>query len=178
MSGEMRPKIRLGKKRRTMRIRVKPNRSKPARSRAKPSGRMPRRTLKPSSGGKGNKLKRARATFKNTPVEKREERKEKRESLRTNKLLKRKRRAKKIAMRILVTGPARAVRAVSFFGSRKLKGSIGTGLAAPKMMPAPEIIRIKGKTIVIRGSMWGRGSRVSRLDNLAVGSPSRSATKP
>ena len=39
-------------------------------------------------------------------------------------------------MRKLVSGPARATKAVSFLGSRKLNGSMGTGLAAPKIIPA------------------------------------------
>ncbi len=78
----------------------------------------------------------------------------------------------------LVTGPAKAVRAVSFLGSRKLNGSIGTGFAAPNIIPAWVMAYINGRAIVINGSICGRGSSVSLPNSLAVGSPDRSATTP
>lgn len=70
MSGETVPKMMLGKKRRMTKMMVKPNRSKPARSRARWSGRRPVRTLKPSSGGRGKRLKTARETLRITPLDK------------------------------------------------------------------------------------------------------------
>jgi len=39
-----------------------------------------------------------------------------------------------MAMIILVKGPARETRATSFLPSLRLKGSTGTGLAAPKII--------------------------------------------
>lgn len=134
-------KIRPGKKRRTIKIRVKPKRSRPARPRARSSGKMPIRTLKPSNGGIGIRLNRARPRFRTTPV------------LNISEGTSRKIIARNTAIKILVAGPARAVRAVSFLGSRKLKGSMGTGLAAPKMIPAPVKNRIKGRPMVIKGSI-------------------------
>ena len=42
----------------------------------------------------------------------------------------------------------------------------------------PLMTKMAGNTIVIMGSMWGRGFSVSRPMCLAVGSPSLSATHP
>lgn len=85
---------------------------------------------------------------------------------------------KKTAIKILVKGPARPVIPMSFLGSLKLNGSMGTGLAAPKT--TGELVKMskKGKTMLIKRSIWGMGFRVNRPRILAVGSPRRSATYP
>lgn len=64
-----------------------------------------------------------------------------------------KRSAPAIAKRMFVKGPAKATRAISFRPSLKLYGSIGTGLAAPKITGDPDKIKINGKAILIIGSM-------------------------
>ena len=61
--GEITPKISGGKKIRTIKIMVKPKRSKRIRSRAMSSETSPVSTLKPSRGGNGNRLNKARPTF-------------------------------------------------------------------------------------------------------------------
>lgn len=86
--------------------------------------------------------------------------------------------AAKIAIRILVAGPAKETKAISFLPSRKLKGSTGTGFAAPKTTGEPEIIKSRGRAMLIIGSMWLFGLRVSLPIMRAVGSPRRSATYP
>lgn len=86
--------------------------------------------------------------------------------------------AKTTAIRKFIKGPASETRAMSFLPSRRLNGSTGTGLAAPKIIGEPERIRRSGSKMLIQGSMCGRGSRVSLPSSLAVGSPSLSATKP
>ncbi len=160
------PKIILGKKKRTMKIRVKPKRSRPARLAAIAFGRTPNKTLKPSRGGIGKRLKRAKPRFRTTAV------------LKISFGNARNNNANTTEMKMLVRGPARAVRAMSFFGSRKLNGSMGIGLAAPKITPAPVRNKISGKPMVIIGSMWGMGFSVKRRERRAVGSPSRSAAQP
>lgn len=82
------------------------------------------------------------------------------------------------AIRKFVKGPASETKAISFLGSLKLKGSTGTGFAAPKTTGDPLNKRIRGKRILIIGSMWGIGLSVSLPRSLAVGSPSLFATQP
>jgi len=79
---------------------------------------------------------------------------------------------------IFVRGPASPVMAMSFFGSLKCIGFIGTGFAAPKITGEPEMSKSTGSAMLIIGSRWGMGLRVSRPITLAVGSPSLSATTP
>lgn len=86
--------------------------------------------------------------------------------------------AKIAAIKKFVTGPDNETIAMSFLPSLRLNGSTGTGLAAPRTIGEPERIRIKGKSMLIKGSMWGIGLRVILPSNLAVGSPSLSATHP
>lgn len=84
----------------------------------------------------------------------------------------------RIANKMLVKGPARETKAMSFLPSLRLKGSTGTGFAAPIIMGEPEIRSIRGRAILIRGSICFLGFRVSLPMSLAVGSPSLSATYP
>lgn len=77
-----------------------------------------------------------------------------------------------------VSGPARETRAISLSPSLRLKGSIGTGFAAPKITGEPDKIKISGSKILIIGSIWGFGLSVNLPASLAVGSPNRSATYP
>ena len=84
----------------------------------------------------------------------------------------------RIAKIIFVKGPDSETSAISFLPSRRLNGSTGTGFAAPIIIGEPEIRRIKGKAILIMGSICFLGSRVSLPARRAVGSPKRSATKP
>ena len=86
--------------------------------------------------------------------------------------------AHSIAKIKLDAGPANAISAESRLGSRKLNGSIGTGLAQPNSMPILERYNIRGRRIDPNGSMWGRGFNVSLPAKRAVGSPRRSATNP
>ncbi len=64
-------------------------------------------------------------------------------------------------------GPARAIRAASLLGLRRLKGSNMTGFPQPK----PTKIR----AMVPRGSRWALGLRVSLPWIEGVGSPKWSA---
>lgn len=82
------------------------------------------------------------------------------------------------AIKKFVRGPAIETRAMSFLGSRKLKGSTGTGLAPPKITGELVRIKINGRIKVIIGSTCGIGFKVSLPRSFAVGSPSFSATKP
>ena len=136
------------------------------------------KTFDPSSGGMGRRLKIASKRFICTTVKKNRYKK-------SNKTLV----GERVAMRrtiilaitarmILVIGPAIATSAMSFLPSFRLKGSIGTGFAAPKITGDPDRISIRGSKILIRGSMWFLGLRVSLPASLAVGSPKRSATYP
>ena len=84
----------------------------------------------------------------------------------------------RIAKTTFVRGPAKETSARSFLPSLKLNGSTGTGLAAPIIIGEPEIRRIRGRAILIRGSICFLGSRVNRPKRRAVGSPRRSATNP
>ena len=61
--------------------------------------------------------------------------------------------AAKTAIRTFVRGPARETIATSFLPSFKLKGSIGTGFAAPKITGELERIRRRGRAILIMGSI-------------------------
>lgn len=70
---------------------------------------------------------------------------------------------------MLETGPARAIKLVSFLGFLRLKMSNCTGLPQPN----PKNRRVK----VPRGSRWARGLRVNLPWDLGVGSPSLSATR-
>ncbi len=77
-----------------------------------------------------------------------------------------------------VRGPARETIARSFRPSFKLKGSTGTGFAAPKITGELLNIKISGRNILIIGSICFWGFKVSLPISRAVGSPSLSATKP
>ena len=83
-----------------------------------------------------------------------------------------------MAINTLVSGPTRETIAISFRPSFKLNGSTGTGFAAPKTTGEPERIKIRGRAMLIKGSICFLGLRVSLPESLAVGSPRRSATKP
>ena len=63
------------------------------------------------------------------------------------------RRLAKIAIRTLLSGPDSDTSAKSFLPSLKLKGSTGTGLAAPIIIGEPEIRRRRGRAILIIGSI-------------------------
>lgn len=82
----------------------------------------------------------------------------------------------KTAIRIFVNGPESATSARSFLPSCKLNGSTGTGLAAPIIIGDPETRRIRGKAMLIIGSICFPGFSVNRPARRAVGSPNRSAT--
>jgi len=82
------------------------------------------------------------------------------------------------AIKTFVKGPDIATKARSFLPSLRLKGSTGTGFAAPITTGEPPKSRKRGRRMLIKGSMWGMGFRVSLPMSLAVGSPSLSATKP
>lgn len=76
---------------------------------------------------------------------------------------------KRLAKMRLLVGPARAIKAESRLGWRRLKGSKGTGLPQPKR---------KTRSIKVpTGSRCLRGLREILPSRLAVGSPSLSATK-
>lgn len=83
-----------------------------------------------------------------------------------------------IAITTLVKGPDKETMARSFLPSLRLKGSTGTGLAAPIIIGDPEINRMRGRAMLIMGSICFLGLRVNRPASLAVGSPRRSATYP
>lgn len=85
--------------------------------------------------------------------------------------------AKMIAKRKLLRGPAREVIIISRLGWRKLKGSMGTGLAQP-IVGIPVKALNKGRRMVPIGSAWANGFKVKRPNDLGVGSPSLSAIKP
>lgn len=82
------------------------------------------------------------------------------------------------AIRILVSGPESATSATSLRPSFRLNGSIGTGFAAPKITGEPERTSIRGKRMLIKGSICFLGFKVSLPARLAVGSPNLSATNP
>lgn len=84
----------------------------------------------------------------------------------------------RIAKRTFARGPERETSARSFLPSLKLNGSTGTGLAAPIITGEPEMTRIRGRAILIIGSICFLGLRVNRPARRAVGSPSLSATNP
>lgn len=84
----------------------------------------------------------------------------------------------KIAIRTFARGPERETSAKSFLPSLKLKGSTGTGLAAPIIIGEPDMRRIRGRAMLIIGSICFLGSRVSLPARRAVGSPNLSATYP
>ena len=132
MIGPIRPKINPGRKKRRPRMIMGPKRSNLYISVAISSGRIPARTFDPSRGGIGRRLKTARLTFRITALVKIWIKVDSMVSFKTTRGERRIRKAKKTAMRMFVAGPARAVMAVSFLMSRKLKGSMGTGLAPPK----------------------------------------------
>lgn len=144
------------------------------------SGKIKAKIFEPSSGGIGTKLKNAKRRFTYTIVP----------NIKPTKLLfliifkgklgnkKRQIKAKMSAINTFVKGPANETIAMSFRPSLRLNGSTGTGFAAPKITGEPERIKIRGRAILIKGSMCFLGLRVSLPDNLAVGSPRRSATKP
>jgi len=69
-----------------------------------------------------------------------------------------------VARKKLLAGPARAVRAISFWGSEKFAGFTGTGFPQPK----PK----RRRNSIPNGSVWARGSRVSLPERRGVGSPS------
>ena len=83
-----------------------------------------------------------------------------------------------MAIKIFVRGPDKETSAMSFRPSFRLNGSTGTGFAAPKITGEPEIIKRRGRRTLINGSMCFLGFRVSLPASLAVGSPSFSATNP
>ena len=178
ITGEMILKNGPLKKKRTKNMRTKPSLSNLASSMAISSGTMPIRTLNPSRGGRGKRLNMASATFQRRPVKKISAKMFWVVRSPTNIGVSLNRIAKKTAIRRFVIGPDRATIAMSFFGSRRLYGSTGIGLAAPKMIPDPDIVRRRGRAIVIMGSMWGIGFKVNRPLALAVGSPNLSAIKP
>lgn len=59
----------------------------------------------------------------------------------------------RIARTIFVSGPASETSAISFLPSLRLNGSTGTGFAPPKIIGEPEIMSIRGRRILIKGSM-------------------------
>ena len=133
------------------------------------SGRTRANILDPSNGGMGIRLKIARRRLRRTMFS----------SIKSEELgIIFKMRLAAIAIKTLVRGPAKETSAMSFLPSLKLKGSTGTGFAAPIIMGEPEIKRIRGRAMLIIGSICFLGSRVSLPARRAVGSPSRSATNP
>ena len=91
------------------------------------SGKRSAKIFDPSSGGIGSKLKIARSKFSSTIFIRNISSSDARGRNRMRK-------PKKTAIRIFVNGPASDTRARSFLPSFKLKGSIGTGFAAPKII--------------------------------------------
>ena len=83
-----------------------------------------------------------------------------------------------IARNRFVKGPARATKAISFLGSLKWMGLIGTGFAAPKIIGEPEKTKSAGIITLMTGSICGRGFKVKRPRIFAVGSPSLNAVNP
>ena len=83
-----------------------------------------------------------------------------------------------MAIITFVRGPASETIAISFIPSLRLKGSTGTGLAAPNITGEEDNIRRSGRSMLMTGSIWLLGFRVSLPASLAVGSPKRSATYP
>lgn len=144
--------------------------------RASLSGRSKENTLDPSRGGIGNKLKIARSklicTIKISTGRIRA--KNVIENIEISFI----NRLKIIAIKMFVSGPAMDTMAKSFLPSFRLNGSTGTGFAAPKITGEPDKIKISGNAMLITGSIWFLGFRVSLPKSLAVGSPSRSATYP
>lgn len=139
---------------------------------------MREKTFDPSSGGIGIRLKIAKSKFIRTIVNR---------ILGTMvavrkkfgiKIIIFKRSAAKTAIKIFVRGPARETMATSFLPSLRLNWSTGTGLAAPKITGEPDKSRRRGSKMLIKGSIWFFGFKVSLPISLAVGSPSRSATSP
>lgn len=143
---------------------------------ASPSGSRSAKILDPSNGGIGMRLKIANKRFSWMMPARIKDKALRMKSVELGIILKIK--LAIIAMRTLVRGPARETNAKSFLPSFKLKGSTGTGLAAPKITGEPESKRIKGRAILIIGSIWFFGLSVKRPIRRAVGSPKRSATYP
>ncbi len=81
------------------------------------------------------------------------------------------------AITILVKGPMSPTRTDWLRGLLSLEILTGTGFAQPKY-PAPEIVKIIGKTMDPMGSMCLRGFRVSRPALFAVSSPKMNAISP
>jgi len=179
---ETKPKIRLprlkppmGKRRRKKRIKS-PKGSKESKTPATSPGAMAAKMREPSSGGMGMRFKAARIRLILVVMTRIGRKNERLFGDRKRSILKSK--AAKTAISKLVPGPAKPTKPISLRPSRKLKGSIGTGLAAPKTTGEPEKIRSRGKNRLIKGSMCGIGFKVKRPESLAVGSPRRSAIKP
>ena len=105
------------------------------------SGKRSENILDPSNGGMGIRLKIASKRFKRTISA----------IISNGNILRIK--LKIIAIATLVRGPARETRARSFLPSLRLKGSTGTGLAAPIIIGEPEIKRIRGRAMLIMGSI-------------------------
>src|SRR5210317_1946459 len=80
----------------------------------------------------------------------------------------RKTRARTMASRRLLAGPARETMALSLRGDLKLTGLTGTGLAHPKRTPVPEMDSMRGTRTVPTGSMCLMGLRVTLPMSFAV----------
>lgn len=84
---------------------------------------------------------------------------------------------RRTARRIFARGPAKDIKAESFLGSFKLKGSTGTGFAQPNTKGEPIKMRNRGINTVPYKSAWAIGFRVILPFKRAVGSPSLSAVQ-
>lgn len=166
-------KIGFGNKSRKMTIKI-PNRSRERRKSAIFLGKTAASTRPPSKGGIGIRLKTAKTTLISEILAKKT--KTSGEGVRLTAILAI---SPKITAKIrFEAGPAKPISPISFLGFLRLKGSIGTGLAAPIMIGEPVVRRISGRRMLVTGSIWGIGFKVNRPESLAVGSPNFSATKP
>lgn len=136
------------------------------------SGRIRENTFDPSSGGIGIRLNIPRSKLSLTTINKNQFKIADIFGSKGRKISNLISKAPIAAIKKFVAGPARDTIAISFLPSLKLNPSTGTGFAAPKITGEPDSIKIKGKAILIIGSIWGLGSRVNLPKSFAVGSPS------
>ncbi|OIO36377.1 MAG: hypothetical protein AUJ74_02750 [Candidatus Omnitrophica bacterium CG1_02_44_16] len=129
-------------------------------------GNSPIRTLEPSNGGMGIRLKIAKTTL--ITIKYCRVAASISEFFKPN--LKRIAAAKAHAR--LASGPASPTQIISFLGFFKAAKLTGMGLAHPKRTGEFIITSIMGKRTVPNGSMWASGFKVSRPALCAVVSPS------
>src|SRR5450631_3990680 len=140
-------------------------------------GSNPAKTLPPSSGGTGNKLKSANTTLTQMPASAISAIQLIKVSLRLTRTTAAKIPHQTAAMAKLAAGPARATITMARRGLRSMLVATGTGFAQPKSGP-PTARRTPGTSTVPTGSICRSGLRLKRPSICAVRSPKIRAVHP